>query len=242
MAKRSYGGAHQKLRKELGALVQAGGVVCWRCGEDIQPGAPWDLGHDDLDRDQYRGPEHQRCNRAVKGREPNAPATMRYAPRGRTMTARTCEICGSTYSPSHSGQRTCGRVCGAELRRRNHPPIRRKPRPRRTRPLMCAVQFGRCERCDAPFAAKTRAKRFCSERCMRGLPDVHSCTDCGVAIETSRHKCDTCLAESALLARRRKRQKYRQSEAGRRQRREYERRRAQRKREGGGRVDGAAAA
>lgn len=63
MAKRSYGRAHQKMRRELDIRVQAGEFDCWRCGEAIQPGTPWDLGHDDLDLEQYRGPEHQRCPR-----------------------------------------------------------------------------------------------------------------------------------------------------------------------------------
>jgi hypothetical protein len=37
-------------------------------------------------------------------------------PRGRSP--RGCEMCGETYEPSYGGQRTCGRACGVELRRR----------------------------------------------------------------------------------------------------------------------------
>jgi hypothetical protein len=55
---------HQKLRKQVAALIAAGGAVCWRCGRGILPGMKWDLGHDDNDRSIYRGPEHARCNRS----------------------------------------------------------------------------------------------------------------------------------------------------------------------------------
>jgi hypothetical protein len=49
-------------------LVEAGNVICWRCGELIGADEPFDLGHDDQDRSQYRGPEHQGCNRATNRR------------------------------------------------------------------------------------------------------------------------------------------------------------------------------
>jgi hypothetical protein len=64
---RGYGTAHQKLRKELSPKVEAGGVRCWRCGELIQPGEGWHLGHDDDDRRIHRGPEHSDCNLRAAG-------------------------------------------------------------------------------------------------------------------------------------------------------------------------------
>jgi hypothetical protein len=57
-----YGAEHKRMRRRWAPLVEAGGVVCWRCGEPIAPGGPWDLGHD---RGVHRGPEHVRCNRSA---------------------------------------------------------------------------------------------------------------------------------------------------------------------------------
>jgi hypothetical protein len=63
---RGYGAAHERLRRHWAPIVAAGNVDCWRCGQRINPDDDWDLGHDDHDRTQYRGPEHVSCNRAVR--------------------------------------------------------------------------------------------------------------------------------------------------------------------------------
>lgn len=65
---RGYDYRHRQLRERMKPTVEAGGVDCWRCTEPIQPGTPWDVGHDDDDRTRYRGPEHRSCNRATAGR------------------------------------------------------------------------------------------------------------------------------------------------------------------------------
>ena len=66
---RGYGRDHDRLRRALAPIVAAGRATCWRCGLPIQPGDPWDLGHDDHDRAITRGPEHANtCNRSAAGR------------------------------------------------------------------------------------------------------------------------------------------------------------------------------
>jgi hypothetical protein len=62
---RGYGAAHVRLRKIWDIRVQRGGVNCARCGRLIEPGTPWDLGHDDHDRTIYSGAEHRKCNRGA---------------------------------------------------------------------------------------------------------------------------------------------------------------------------------
>jgi len=66
---RGYGAEHDRLRAAWKPLVAAGGVDCYRCEEPIEPGTRWDLGHDDVDRSKYSGPEHaDECNRSAGGR------------------------------------------------------------------------------------------------------------------------------------------------------------------------------
>lgn len=67
---RGYDATHRALRRHWSPRVATGNVPCWRCGELIEPGERWDLGHDDADRSKHRGPEHaSRCNRSAAGRK-----------------------------------------------------------------------------------------------------------------------------------------------------------------------------
>lgn len=76
---RGYGAEHVRLRARWAREVKLGVVHCARgaaclergrpTGTLILPGEPWDLGHDDVDRSRYNGPEHRRCNRAVSDRD-----------------------------------------------------------------------------------------------------------------------------------------------------------------------------
>ena len=64
-ARRGYGRAHRNLRASLGLLVAAGRPTCARCGQPIQPGEPWDLGHVDGSwKTRHSRPEHRACNRS----------------------------------------------------------------------------------------------------------------------------------------------------------------------------------
>ena len=75
------GAINSSGRRTKKQLEANGGAICWRCGKLILPTDKWDLGHDDVDRDRYRGVEHRHCNRATithRGRpqrqEPRPPA------------------------------------------------------------------------------------------------------------------------------------------------------------------------
>lgn len=76
-AERGYGAEHDALRAKWAPRVALGIVRCWRCGDLLMPHEPFDLGHDDHDRTQYRGPEHVACNRATAGRRATPPARPR---------------------------------------------------------------------------------------------------------------------------------------------------------------------
>ena len=70
MAMPDYGHAHRKERARLARLLETRGTMqCARCGQPINLGDQWDLGHRDDDPTQWAGPEHRnQCNRAAGGR------------------------------------------------------------------------------------------------------------------------------------------------------------------------------
>jgi hypothetical protein len=148
-AANGYGKYHRRLRADYVRRMQAGEqFTCWRCGKWINPAADWDLGHDDVDRSLYRGPEHVHCNRSSQKRTPGQLKSVRW--RGKVV--RRCVICGKEFRPGSYSQRSCGRTCGIELQRRNRP-----PRPMATRTCVeCGREF-------AVLASSTQAT--CGRQC-----------------------------------------------------------------------------
>jgi hypothetical protein len=63
---RGYGLSHKAERARWEPQVDSGLVRCARCTEPIEPGRPWDLGHND-ERTAWTGPEHRTCNRRAGG-------------------------------------------------------------------------------------------------------------------------------------------------------------------------------
>jgi hypothetical protein len=55
-----YGAEHQRDRARWEPLVAMGTVPCARCGQFIQAGMQWHLGHPDAE--SRGGPEHVSCN------------------------------------------------------------------------------------------------------------------------------------------------------------------------------------
>ena len=68
-AERGYGRVHVALRKAWAQRIQGGEPInCWRCGKRIASGDAWTLGHCDIDRTKYHGPECPPCDYATSGR------------------------------------------------------------------------------------------------------------------------------------------------------------------------------
>lgn len=65
---RGYDSVHGRLRAAWQRKLDRGHVVtCWRCKDPIDR-TNWTLGHCDIDRDVYHGPECPPCDYATKGR------------------------------------------------------------------------------------------------------------------------------------------------------------------------------
>lgn len=67
-----YGPRHRRLRVVFAKDVKKGTCPCAICGQLIDPLAPWDLAHDDLDRKLWLGPTHPSCNRGTPYRLPHS--------------------------------------------------------------------------------------------------------------------------------------------------------------------------
>jgi hypothetical protein len=63
---RGYGHAdHQVWKEAWRPHVEAGGILCWRCDEVLNPADPWDLGHNEQHPSRPALPEHILCNRGT---------------------------------------------------------------------------------------------------------------------------------------------------------------------------------
>lgn len=59
--------SYRQAKEAWRPIVAAGGVACSRCGQILDPLAPWDLDHyDDTDPEALH-PAHPICNRAAGG-------------------------------------------------------------------------------------------------------------------------------------------------------------------------------
>lgn len=119
--------------------------------------------------------------------------------------ARPCEVCGTLYQGTYSGQRTCGRQCGAALnsRRVSWPSERIYPT--------------RCPNCQT-WTTWRQPRLYCSQACIQQAtkiasqelhratyisvsltnPEVqHACPECGHAFTTSRFSSRTIYCSEA---------------------------------------------
>lgn len=68
---RGYDADHDALAGVYQQRMDNGiGYLCWRCLKPLgtKRGADWVLGHCDINRGVYHGPEHPACNNATSGR------------------------------------------------------------------------------------------------------------------------------------------------------------------------------
>lgn len=112
---RGYGYQHVKTRRLLLAALTPG-TPCELCHEPMNRSQMLDLDHSDP-ASRLRGEPgdrltHSACNRREGARR--RITTSGY----KSHTPTTCIICGCQYV-GRPDQRTCGRSCGQEMRRRN---------------------------------------------------------------------------------------------------------------------------
>ena len=218
---RGVGHAHRADKKRLKALLRDG-EPCWRCG---QPMYKWQ----ELDRDHIvdralggaQGPAvlaHASCNRsagAKLGNQLRPYLTKAAAGRDTICRAcgkpysrapRTCEICGAHYHPNHGEQRTCGRSCGVELKRRKKmangwiPPV----------PAICACGrrmtkgSQRCRDCLTAMQREIARSRPAPEPyAPRSMVAYYTCRYCGkLGVTTARGQTrEVCTSRACQLAR-----------------------------------------
>jgi HNH endonuclease len=123
-----------------------------------------------------------------------------------TRTMRACDVCGKQYKPGRSDklQRTCGRICGVELRRRDIPA---KPK------QLKWIFILRCKRCAEWFSTPRRRQRTCNRTC---LPK-RICL-CGQVIEKFCRSCPDCSAHRRKQSRKEAGKRYKRRNRNKRKR------------------------
>jgi len=188
---RGLGTEHVADKKRLMAALREG-EPCWRCGK---PMYSWQK----LDRDHVidrvlggtHGPAvlaHASCNRAAGAKLRNQMKPMAIAAAGRDTVcricgkpyhyaARMCEVCGLHYHPNGASQRTCGRACGVEMRKRSRiaqgwiPKAQRPKPPRKPGPVesgerepvggwpLAEIAYYTCRYCGKPGVTWANKRR-----------------------------------------------------------------------------------
>lgn len=113
---------------------------------------------------------------------------------------RPCEVCAEVYTPTHSLQRACGRVCGVVLRKMDGS----DPWP------SSVVTWRQCSVCNAWYTTTGRRRCACKKkrpaRSSSAVPTTTTCRNCGELYTTrTRRNGGTCLACQKRLARQRRR-------------------------------------
>lgn len=98
------------------------------------------------------------CRQAARPPKPKVPG---YG----TKSWRDCEVCGHRYRAKMKEQRTCGRTCGTELKRRARSLVPAIQKPERI--LVTAISHCDCAGCGRPFVTRaSKRRRFCTRDCL----------------------------------------------------------------------------
>lgn len=147
---------HRAERAKVVALVESGEAFCWRCGGHIPPGSPVHTGHDDNDRDIYRGAEHPECNVRAGARKARSAAWqgrprtfLQYLASSVEHVDQACVGCGETFTVRWPDQKYCDAACYQT----NRPRIERKS----------TLSEHHCQLCGRTFEGRTR--KYCGSDC-----------------------------------------------------------------------------
>lgn len=152
---------------------------------------------------------------------PCRPSLIARQPKPRERCShRSCEVCGTIYRAKMVEQRTCGRACGVELRRRSGDPRFGRPR---TKWPASRIWVQPCVVCGGLFVSRRNRKRWtCSNQCgdretnqrRRPPPTRYPCSGCATLLPIGRRKCDDCLAADRKIRRKQDKRRRRALKAG----------------------------